>query len=359
MNNKTLISIIAVLVLIVGASLYFIFQDKDVQIKNKCGDNLCDEIERLNPNLCISDCKAYQLVCGDGICDANEKNDSDLCPKDCQQTDNLPYYFMAIHNEPHHGESDQQQLIKDEYLRLERMIEKADEYNIKLTLMFSSVWAEYISSSSERMDELNAWKNNGHEIAIHHHSIYHTNWDGYTDYTPEEARQERLKLTKNPENYLGTLDDLMKIIQKINPNVKSGCVNEEKDKNAMPDEIIYSTCSRIANHGEPGTNMGDSYGPEKGKNEFIVIGTVKNISRKWLSHYNIAVLEREEKAEPVFDSLEGGLYGVVTHSLVYNDEPFYNFLELAHSKDPQGQKSKTVSEIIEERLLPEEKIIIE
>ena len=265
----------------------------------------------------------------------------------------IPYYFIAIHNEPYHVPGGEKKLA-EEYNTLKRMIAKADQYNIKLTLMFTPQWADYISESPKRMADLESWKKHGHEIAGHHHSIYHGNWDGYTDYSKEEAEAQRRKQGKTPEKYLGTLTDYINHLRKINLDIKSGCVNDEHDKRAMPDKIIYDTCSGFANCGEVGTRLGD-VDQKKGKNEYILTGTANGILRKWLAHYQITNSERQKTAQTVFDSINPSyVYGVVTHSASgVQEEEYYNFLEFLHSRDTEGKKSRTVSEIIEQKLLPE------
>ena len=268
----------------------------------------------------------------------------------------IPYYFIAIHNEPYHVSGGEKKLA-EEYNTLKRMVAKADQYNIKLTLMFTAQWADYISESPKRLADLESWKKQGHEIAGHHHSIYHGNWDGYTDYSKEEAEAQRRKQGKTPEKYLGTLTDYINHLRKINLDIKSGCVNDEHDKRAMPDKIIYDTCSGFANYGEVGIRLGDQ-DQKKGKNEYILTGTANGILRKWLTHYQITTPERQKTAQTVFDSMNPSyVYGVVTHSASgVQEEEYYNFLEFLHSRDPEGKKSRTVSEIIDQKLLPEETI---
>ncbi len=267
----------------------------------------------------------------------------------------IPYYFIAIHNEPHNSEPEGRKKIEKSYAILKKMVKKADEYNIKLTLMFTAQWADYISESPERTTEFEEWKKQGHEIAAHHHSIYHGNWDGYTDYAKEEAENQRIKQGKTPEEYLGTLDDFIKKLKKINPNIHSGCMNAE-DKKEMPDEIYYDTCSGFANHGEPGKRERDSDTSKKGKNEYITVGVYKNIARKWLAHYQTTLDRRQQKAQEVFNSMNSGVYGSVNHSAIHEESAFYSWLEFLHSKDPTGEKSRTVSEIIDQKLIPEKLI---
>jgi len=268
----------------------------------------------------------------------------------------IPYYFIAIHNEPAHGIPNGRQIIEQNYVILKQMIARANQYNIRITLMFTAQWVDYITESPERMAELEQWKKQGHEIAAHHHSIYHGNWDGYTDYTKEEAIAQRISQNHKPEEYLGTLEYFIEKLKKINPNIKSGCVNDERDKRAMPDEIIYDTCSGFANYGEPGTREGDATNPEKGKNEYVTIGIYNGIERKWLTHYQVTKDDRQKAAQQVFDLMDSGVYGAVTHSIQNQAIPYYDFLEFLHSKDPEGKKSRTVSEIIDQKLLPEETI---
>lgn len=268
----------------------------------------------------------------------------------------MPYYFIAIHNEPYHSEPESRKKIEQSYAILKEMVKKADEYHIKLTLMFTPQWADYISESPERMADLESWKKHGHEIAAHHHSIYHGNWDGYTDYTKEEAFAQRIKQGKTPEEYLGTFNDYINKLKKINPDIHSGCVNEEHDKAEMPEKIIYGTCSGFANYGEPGKRQSDTPNPDKGKNEFITVGNYKGIQREWLTHYQANTKEREPKAEETFNSMSSGVYGAVFHSGEGEKPYFETFLTFLHSKDPEGRKSKTVSEIIEEKLIPKKTI---
>lgn len=266
----------------------------------------------------------------------------------------IPYYFIAIHNEAYNIPHGIDHIVED-YATLQSMIKKADEYNIKLTLMFTPQWADYISESEERIVELSSWRDNGHEIAAHHHSIHHSNWDGYTDYTLEEALVEREKHTSRFEEYFGTLDNFTEVLKKLNPNMNSGCVNDEHDKNVMPDAIIYDTCSGYNNYGEPGVRS-EGKSPNSGRNDYISVGVVNGIERKWLTHAPIISEEMQLSAQIIFEAMDTGVYGVVDHSIESQAQPYYEFLEFLHSKDPNAEKSMTVTEIIESRLLPEVEI---
>lgn len=272
-----------------------------------------------------------------------------------QKAEKIPYYFIAIHNEPFNSLNGRG-AIQDDYLILKDMIKKADGYNIKLTLMLSAQWADYIDESSERMVELKSWEKNGHEISSHHHDLRHGNWDGYSYCSKEESEAKRKEQDKIPETYYGTLNDYIGKLKKINPYIKSGCVNDEEDKNALPDAIIYDTCSGFANYGEVGTRAGDGASEMKGRNDYITVGAWNGIKRYWLTHYQANSAEREPKGENSFSSMTSGVYGTVFHSFKQEKPHFDAYLEFLHSKDSKGDKSKTVSEIIEQKLIPEKEI---
>ena len=266
--------------------------------------------------------------------------------------DETPYYFVAIHNEPYHFPSGRRAL-EVSYRTLVEMVEQADKFDIKLTLMFAPQWADFIADDSERMDRLAKWKEQGHEIAGHHHSIYHGNWDGYTDYPAQHALAERARHTARPERYLGTLTDFLEKLRKIEPTLQCGCMNDEFDKKALPEGIIFDTCSGFANFGPVGRRLGDGVAPVKGRNEYVSVGQSSGVKRRWLTHYQITTHKRQRAAQGVFRAMTKGVYGVVAHSIQSEAVPYFEFLDFLHTADPTGERSRTVSAVIQENLLPE------
>lgn len=264
----------------------------------------------------------------------------------------IPYYFVAIHNEPYHFPGGRRALAAS-YRTLVKMVEQADKHNIKLTLMFAPQWADFIAGDSERMDLLAKWKKQGHEIAGHHHSIYHGNWDGYTNYPAQHALAERTRHTARPERYLGTLTDFLGELRRLDPTLQCGCMNDEFDKEALPKAIVFDTCSGFANFGPVGRRLGDGASPEKGRNEYVLAGRSNGVKRRWLTHYQITTHKRQREAQVVFRSMTKGVYGAVTHSMQSQAVPYFEFLSFLHTQDPTAGRSRTVSAIIREKLLPE------
>lgn len=262
----------------------------------------------------------------------------------------IPYYFVTIHNDPLVGRVGG---IANAYEVLERMVAQADAYNIKLTLMFTAQWAEYIVSSPERMRALERWAESGHEIGAHHHSIHHISWDGYSNYPDNIIDWARRQYNKH-EPFLGTLDGhYMEVLELLNPEMKTGCVNDETDKQAMPDDIIYDTCSGFANFGRFGQFLDDA-DPTKGVNDYISVGSFNGIERQWLAHSQITTLSRAVAVQDVFLSMGYGVYGTVNHSSAEEEEGFMLYLDFLHEQDPRGINSRTVSTVIESSILGRE-----
>lgn len=233
-----------------------------------------------------------------------------------RKNNSIPWYFIAIHNEPYNHEWNQF-FIEESYEILKEMIDKADVYQIKLTIMLAPSWADYILSDKKRIMELERWKKSGHEIAGHHHDVWHGNWDGYSTLSRQEAEASRERVGGHnfescygSETYYGTLTDFTAKLRLLNPAIKAGCMNDRPNKNALPDAIIYNTCSGFANYGEPGRAESDT-NPEKGKNEYISVGTYNDIERKWLTHH---FMEEARGAINIFSSMRSGVYGTANHS---------------------------------------------
>jgi len=176
-------------------------------------------------------------------------------------------------------------------------------------------------------------------------------WDGYSAYTQAEAIAKRVELGHiPPETYLGTLDDFMAKAQVLNVDVISGCANVEIDKMAMPDEIIYATCSGFQNFGTPGTEMNDLV-PAKGRSEYLTTDYVNGILRKWLAHFQLFI--DVDAAKQAFSATSAeDIYGVAMHSEILDVANLSEYMGYLNILDPTAEKSRTVAGIIESNLLP-------
>ncbi|MBF0433518.1 MAG: hypothetical protein HQK83_19730 [Fibrobacteria bacterium] len=273
-----------------------------------------------------------------------------------------PYYFIAIHNEPYHGHPAAAELLPEAVSILKEMVAKADGYHIKLTIMLSPEWDQHLTA-----EDISAWKLSGHEIASHHHSVYHPGgWDGYTGIPLEEALQIRESTLRGRpvEETLGDLSDYMARLFDLDAGVVSGCLNEEPDKREMPDEIIYPTCSGYSNAYKTIGQKVNDMDSQKAINEFIVQADLNGITRNWLAHAQIidtsqvlAVMETF-KTVAASESTEKVVFGTVNHSAPREHQNFNDYLDLVHSYDSTGAKSRTISEIMNSNILPVEGFVM-
>ena len=108
------------------------------------------------------------------------------------------------------------------------------------------------------------------------------------------------------ELWHGTWDGDESDIRRVDPD--SGAVLERLE---MPPGIFYGTCSGYANLGEPGSRLRDDV-PEKARSEFVSVGRVAGVERRWLTHYLVDSPEKVAAAEAVLAAL--GLFRRVTIS---------------------------------------------
>ena len=127
-----------------------------------------------------------------------------------------PATFLAIHCEPGGGRFPPGQWQAEYWPALVRLVETADRYGAKLTLMFNPQWAEYVCADPSRFDAVKAWQKAGHEVALHYHTIRHGSWCGYTN---------RAEWKADPR-YRGSVADMMGLLAKL----------------AAPDKIVTGCC---------------------------------------------------------------------------------------------------------------------
>jgi acetyl esterase/lipase len=279
----------------------------------------------------------------------------------------IPYYVVVQHYDP----VKQGGNATGRYDMAKNQIKYATEKNIKLSIWLGAGLVKYILENDKRVEDVKDWVEFGHEIGVHHHSIYKQNqtWDGYTALFEDEAVEIREAYLngKIPEKYLGTQEDYMDIFHDledaltkkgISVQVKSGVNNEQFNKStSMPDEIIYSTGSGFINNGDSGRFLVDDSNITKAVNEFVTTGYVNGIERKWLSHYPIGPSNNEIIAEDKFKELNNkSVFVGVCHNYEHEQEAYYRFIDFLHEQDSSGQNSRTITEVIESKILPEKEV---
>lgn len=265
--------------------------------------------------------------------------------------DEIPYYYIAVHNLPYHGERTAADKIDRDYERLKEMIGQADEYGIKLILLFPPQWAGHLEES-----DLSEWQEAGHEIAARHYSVFGKYWDGYSHLSEDAALAERSKATSRPERYLGDMDDFMEKIEKISPGLGSGCINDEMGAGMEFEGVAYDICSGFANFGQPGRQIKGFDAPLKGINKFISVSGKDESETRWFTHYLISNPKKEKEAEDTVYRMRGGVFGSGAFSSPFGSESFFDWLDFLYQRDRSAEKCLTISETVSSGLLAEKKV---
>ncbi len=84
-----------------------------------------------------------------------------------------PHSFFTIHCDPGFAHL---------FPKLKQMVDTATAHEVPLTLELSPQWVYSILNNPEKLQLVREWQAWGHEIAAHHHSIYHCYWDSLTNY---------------------------------------------------------------------------------------------------------------------------------------------------------------------------------
>jgi hypothetical protein len=228
---------------------------------------------------------------------------------------------------------------------LSEFVNLANQYNIRLTLLFTPQWAEMISRDKEKLGILNSWERQGHEIGGHHHGPTVCPWDGYTnlDITSQEfkIRQNRVPcpaFVRAKERYLGNMNDYMNLLSKLGTIKTITMSDEDVD---WPEGALYAAGGRrlegaISNPKIVNFSGHEMYKltsaplePRKSTVTGIII-TIDELKREYLS-------EKE------------GIFGVGAHEVSYRDNPdlYRQWFEFLKEQDPEMNHGKTISQIIE------------
>ncbi|MDP2866784.1 MAG: hypothetical protein Q8O90_11125 [Elusimicrobiota bacterium] len=260
-----------------------------------------------------------------------------FCPLFARAAGPGPYYFIAVQNGAYNFSGGEAQL-EESYKALQGMVKLADAQGARLTLLFSAQYAVYIASDPARLAELEGWKKTGHEVGAYHQGPDTRAWDGYSDLpekTLERIRKKDWKGAAVPghREYFAALG-------RLEPGVRSGCMPGKADKKFTAAAPVYEICGR----------------PEdKGRNEFISVASGEETVKKRLSSFNPGDKAGIGAAKKEFFSLQLGVYGASFKSSPSEFGAFYSWLSFLKREDPQGLRSRTVSAIVDGRLLEEKK----
>ncbi len=118
-----------------------------------------------------------------------------------QPAEQEPETFFVVHCEPQ---------TPHLFPQLIRLVDIANRFDIPLTIEFAPQWVEMILADPQKEQRVRTWQQQGHEIAAHHHSVYHLNWDGFTNY-PDSVIQALGKM----DEFRGNMDAYRAVVEPI------------------------------------------------------------------------------------------------------------------------------------------------
>lgn len=156
--------------------------------------------------------------------------------KPVSKTDASTDFFIAVHLDPVMEDGEQSTTLRPEryWDSVVDLIETADDYDQKLTLLMNPQWGLYILDNSDRLELVRSWEKNGHEIGVHYHGPeMRSKWSGFSNRS----------VYFSDSRFQGTTEDLMNIMTQIPiSGVISTCTVNDADANyEFPQKVKYST----------------------------------------------------------------------------------------------------------------------
>lgn len=242
--------------------------------------------------------------------------------------------FFAVHMEA--VELSKGKYQEGQWPNLVKLVKMADRYGAKLTLMFNPQWAEYILKDKTKFELLKDWQKMGHEIAMHYHNVFHSDWNGYTN------RLDK-KYTDDPR-YRGTVEEMMKLLHRISfpDKTLTMCMGPKKNSDSASqveiDEVDY-----------PQGIIYDVDGVNAGLGR-ILTTEFKDREIFQLKHHSLLPERRGSDLKGIQSEFEQAkpleVLGVVTHEGDFGKSPPYieEWFKFAKSKNV---KMRTVRDIVE------------
>ncbi len=223
-----------------------------------------------------------------------------------------------------------------------KLVQKADEYGFHLSLAFNPQWAEYILLDSEKINRVTQWQEQGHEIAFHHHSLNHPDWNGYSNASDA---------VNNSIPYLGNVDAGLDFVRNLAEPVNVTTAMVAGLPIDMPHSYENTTEDLIFSSGGQFSSF-EQYGELRSLKPYKI---VKNNGAKvtYVTHRQLTTILKDftvDEALEIFkaeykNTQDDEIYGIVFHGYDYHEkEEIYNsWFEFIKNS---GDKVKTINEVI-------------
>ena len=226
----------------------------------------------------------------------------------------------------------------------EKLVQKADYYDFHLTLAFNPQWAEYILLDNEKINTVRLWQEKGHEIAFHHHSLNHPDWNGYSN-DPNAIN--------NPIPFLGNVDAGLEFVKNLSNQVSVTTAMIGGLPIDMPLSYENYTEELIFTGGNQFSSF-ELYGPLR---SLIPTKVIKDNGSRVIrvTHRQLTTTSNDytvEEALNIFKAeynniQDDEIYGLVFHCYDYlkAEDSYNSWFEFINNN---GDNIKTVNEVISE-----------
>ncbi len=223
-----------------------------------------------------------------------------------------------------------------------KLVQKADDYGFHLTLAFNPQWAEYILLDNDKVNSIKEWQEEGHEIAFHHHSISHPDWNGYSN-APDAIN--------NPIPFLGDVDSGLDFVKNLAlpTDVTTAMIGGLPVD--MPQSYENTTKDLIFASGNQ-YNSFEEYGEPRSLKPYKVIknngGKVTYITHRQLTSIlkEFTINEALKIFKTEYNNIENDeIYGIVFHCYDYHEteETYNDWFEFIKNS---GDTIKTINEVV-------------
>ncbi len=252
--------------------------------------------------------------------------------------------FFEVHLEPRNANDDMFRALTD-------FVNLADQYKVKLTILFSPQWAEMVLKDAQKLAFVHHWQQNGHEIGGHHHAASHCSWDGYTNLvygSPEFKQSQALwncpKFERAQDKYLGTMEDYMKVLRRL-AAIKTITMNDEDID--WSGGVFYAAGGLHIQEAISWPRVVNFNGYQVYKITSAPLIAEKRAVAKIAAIGRLITLQDLKNA---YLSDRQGIFGVVAHDQDYDANPglYKEWFEFLKEQNPEMSHAKTVSRAIEE-----------